>query len=112
VLLVALLVVVFLVGLPVLLFTLARRGRTLRIASGLIAIAAGVGLGALVFVPAQSLPDAPLLGAAVELLLLATLPLSLLLMLLYPSALIGLGLFLLFRRANRNPHAAASSKQQ
>jgi hypothetical protein len=103
---------VFLVGLPVLLFTLARRGRTFRIASGLIAIAAGVGLGGLVFVPAQNLPDAPLLGAAVELLLLATLPLSLLLMLLYPLALIGLGLFLLLRRPNRNAHAAASSKQQ
>ena len=110
-LLVAMLVVVFLVGLPVALYILARHGGTLRTASALIAIAAGVGIGALAFVPASSLPDVPLLGAAVELLLLATLPLSLLLLLIYPLALIGLGLLLLFRRPNRNPHAAASSKQ-
>lgn len=72
-LLVAMLVVVFVVGLPVVLFILARHERTLRIASALIAIAAGVAFGALAFVPASSLPDIPVLGAAVELLLLATL---------------------------------------
>jgi len=71
VLLVALLLVVFLVGLPIMVFILARHGHTLRIASALVAIGVGVGLGALAFVPASSLPDLPLLGAAVELLLLA-----------------------------------------
>ena len=110
-LLVALSVIVFLVGFPLLVFTLARRGRTLRIASALFAIGTGVGLEALVFVPAQNLPDVPVLGAAIELLLLATLPLSLLLMVLYPLALIGFGLFLLFRPLGPNPHAAPSKPQ-
>ena len=106
-LLVAMSVLVFLVGFPVLLLALARRGGTLRTASALSAIGAGVGLGALVFVPASSFPDVPLLGAAVELLILGTLPLSLLLLLIYPLMLIGFGLLLLFRRPNRDRHTAA-----
>ena len=103
-LLVALLLIVFLVGLPIMVFILARHGRALRIASALVAIGVGVGLGALAFVPASSLPDLPFLGAAVELLLLAMLPFSLFLLLIYPLGLMGLGLFLLLRgpKGNRN----------
>ena len=103
-LLVALLLLVFLVGLPIMVFIVARHGRTLRIASALVAIGVGVGLGALALVPTTSLPDLPLLGAAVELLLLAMLPFSLFLLLIYPLGLMALGLFLLLRgpKGSRN----------
>ena len=87
----------FLIGLPVLLYFLARRGRILRIASAFIAIGAGVGLGLLANTPASSLPDLPLLGDTLELVTMVALAFSAFLLVLYPLALIGFGIFLFFR---------------
>jgi hypothetical protein len=94
---IALAIFAFLIGLPVLLYFLARRGRILRIASAFIAIGVGIGLGLLANTPSSSLPDLPLLGATLELFMMVALPFSLFFLVLYPLALIGFGIFLFFR---------------
>ena len=91
--LIAISIIVVLGGLPLILLILARRGRVLRIASAFIATGAGIGVGAVAFAPASSLPDVPILGAAIELIMMVALPFTLLLLLLYPLGMIGFGLF-------------------
>ena len=108
---VTMLLLIFLVGLPIVVLVLARRGRTLRIVSALIAIGVGAALGALAFTPASSLPDLPLLGVAVELLVMTLFPFSLVLLVGYPLGLISLGLFLLLQRSKNKPHAAGSKQR-
>ena len=107
-LLTALLVVAILFGLPAILVVLARRGRKLQIASGLIAVITGLSLAGGAFGLTYGLPWMPLLAAALELLVFSTMPLGGFLLVLYPLGMIGFGLVLLFRSLFLDRHAAES----
>ena len=109
----ALLVLAILFGLPAVLVVLAGRGRKLQIASGFIAVITGLAIAGGVSGLTYGLPAMPLLAAALELLVVSTMPLSLFsvplilfLLVLYPLGMIGFGLVLLFRSLFLHRHAA------